>query len=299
LATQRQMDETYNYMDEVFRASFGECPDITGAFYDGDFTKTLEQAQSDKHDYILDGLGLAPGARILDVGCGWGPVLQAAERRGLRAVGITLSSKQAKACRRLGGDVHVRDWRDLDASTFGAFEGVVSVGAFEHFCSEAAYLRGEQEEIYGRFFELCGGLLAKGCRLYLQTMLWGKQMPPYERIALDAPRGSSEYILAVLRRFYPGSFPPLGESQIFRCAEPWFVVASTNNGRLDYIETMRQWGRVWKPTPRKCLAVAKTLRYAIADRDFFHKLESLRGGYNRICFEREVLDHQRIFFERR
>jgi len=45
MATQKEIDSTYNYMDEIFRLTFGEMADITGAMYNGDFSKTLEQAQ--------------------------------------------------------------------------------------------------------------------------------------------------------------------------------------------------------------------------------------------------------------
>lgn len=299
MAGRREMDATYDYMDAVFRQTFGENPDITCALYDGDATKTLERAQRDKHEYVLDGLCLAPGARLLDVGCGWGPLLVAARRRGVRATGLTLASRQAEACRRSGLAVHVRDWRDTTRETFGGFDGVASIGAFEHFCSEEEHRRGEQEEVYRRFFAFCHELLPEGGRLYLQTMTWGKNRPELEAISLDAPRDSDAYRMAVLRKFYPGSFPPLGLEQILRCARPFFDPVSSSNGRLDYIETMRAWGRVWRPTPGRLLAALRTLPYALRDPDFRRKLESIRGGYNRLCFERRVLDHERIFFARR
>ena len=120
MATRPQIDDTYNYMDAVFRATLGENPDITCAFYDGDFSKTLEDAQRDKHDHILDGLGFRAGMRMLDVGCGWGPLLSAAVGRGGSAIGLTLSSKQAEACRRSGLEAHVRDWKEVTRETFGA-----------------------------------------------------------------------------------------------------------------------------------------------------------------------------------
>src|SRR5947209_18404545 len=72
-------------MDEVIRVSFGENAEITCALYNGNFSKTLKQAQQDKHDYILDGIAFKPGARLLDIGCGWGPVLKAVKERGGRS----------------------------------------------------------------------------------------------------------------------------------------------------------------------------------------------------------------------
>src|SRR5262249_28760518 len=143
-----------------------------------------------------------------DIGCGWGPIVQAARDRGARAVGLTLSTKQAEACRRNGLEVHVLDWKDLTPDTFGQFDGIACIGAFEHFCSREEYEAGRQDEIYGRFFQLCHDLLPPGGRLYLQTMLWGPRFRGAEGVEVSAPRGSDERVLAVLGRFYPGSWLP-------------------------------------------------------------------------------------------
>jgi cyclopropane-fatty-acyl-phospholipid synthase len=298
MATQQQMEATYNYMDEIFRLSLGETGDLTGAMYNGDFSKTLAQAQKDKHDYVLDALNFHPGFRMLDIGCGWGPMLKAAEERGGHGVGLTLSTKQAEACRGNGLEAYVIDWKDISVETFGKFDGVVSIGAFEHFCSVEEYLAGKQERIYQDFFKLCHDLLPQGGRLYLQTMMWGENAPDYKDISLNASKSSNEYILAVLGRFFPGSWLPGGEEQLIRIAEPYLKVVSLNNGRRDYIETLRQWGKIWTPSIPKVIAAFKLLPYLVRDRDFRYRLETLRHGYNRECFIREVIDHQRIVFEK-
>jgi cyclopropane-fatty-acyl-phospholipid synthase len=298
MATRQEMEATYNYMDEIFRLSLGETGDITCAMYNGDFSKTLAQAQKDKHNYVLDALNFHAGFRMLDIGCGWGPMLKAAEERGGHGVGLTLSTRQEESCRRNGLEAYVRDWKDISVETFGKFDGVVSIGAFEHFCSIEEYLAGKQEQVYQDFFKLCHDLLPEGGRLYLQTMMWGKNAPEYEDISLKASKSSNEYILAVLGKFYPGSWLPGGEEQLIGIAEPYFKVISLNNGRRDYIETLRQFGVVWKPSIRKAIATFRVLPYFVQDRDFRYRLESLLHGYNRECFIREVMDHQRIVFEK-
>src|SRR6266704_2657599 len=88
MATREEIEATYNYMDEVFRVSLGEHGDVTCALYNGDFTKTLKQAQQDKHDYILDAIHFNSGSRVLDIGCGWGPMLKAVKERGGLAIGL-------------------------------------------------------------------------------------------------------------------------------------------------------------------------------------------------------------------
>ena len=49
----------------------GELADFSGAKYDGDFTLSLEEAQRRKHEYVAERIGLGPGTRVLDLGCGW------------------------------------------------------------------------------------------------------------------------------------------------------------------------------------------------------------------------------------
>jgi cyclopropane-fatty-acyl-phospholipid synthase len=298
MATLDEISRTYDYMDDFVRLTFGENPDLSGAMYDGDFSKTLEQAQADKHRYILEGIRFQPGFHLLDVGCGWGPVLRAVKDRGGQGVGVSLSPKQVEACRAGGLDAHLRDWKEIRTGSFGFFDGIVSVGAFEHFCSIEDYRAGRQEEIYCQFFQFCHDLLPSQGRLFLQTMTWGPNAPRFEDISLAAPKGSAGYLVAVLSRFYPGSWLPAGEEQILRCAAPWFHVISLNNGRKDYIETMKQWQRVREFSWPKLWVALKMLPNLLRDPDFRYKLESLRGGYNRECFAREIFDHQRIVFEK-
>src|SRR5256885_2539483 len=100
MADRRDIDFTYSLTDRVIRLSLGELADFSGAKYDGDFSLSLEQAQRRKHDYVAEQVGIGPGRRLLDLGCGWGALLHAVRNRGGRGGGVTLSSAQAAACRR-------------------------------------------------------------------------------------------------------------------------------------------------------------------------------------------------------
>ena len=111
------IEKTYNYMDEVFRAAYGEDADITCAMFNGDFSVSLEQAQHAKHEYILTRLRVGSGKRVLDIGCGWGPMLRALQQQGATGLGITLSTKQAEACWRNGLDARVSDWKHTDRAS--------------------------------------------------------------------------------------------------------------------------------------------------------------------------------------
>jgi cyclopropane-fatty-acyl-phospholipid synthase len=99
---------------------------------------TLEQAQAAKYELVCRKLGLEPGMRLLDVGCGWGGmVLHAATHHGVRAVGVTLSRAQAEWAEKavaeagLADRVQIRyqDYRDV---ADGPFDAVSSIGMFEH-----------------------------------------------------------------------------------------------------------------------------------------------------------------------
>ena len=300
MGTALRVDATYNYMDEIWRLSLGENADISNALYADDYSKTLEQAQRDKHEFILNQVRFAPGNRVLDVGCGWGGFLKTVQERRGRGVGLTVSTKQAQTCWRSGLEVSLRDWKDVDANTFGPFDAVVSVGAFEHFCSEEEYAAGLQDEIYLRFFALCHDLLSAGGRLFLQTMTWGKRVPQLTAISLQARKGSDEYILAVLRRFYSASgWLPVGVDHIAKVASRHFRVVLVDNGRLDYIKTMEEWGkRINRPSLAKLVVLARMLRYLLVDPDCIYRVRSYLHGYNQVCFQQQIMDHYRMVLER-
>src|SRR4051794_31060002 len=170
MAERADLEFTYSLIDRIVRLSLGELADFSGAKYDGDFSLTLEQAQRRKHDYVAEQIDIGPNRRILDLGCGWGPLLHYIRERGGSGVGVTLSSAQVAACRRHGLDVHLYDVRNLTHESFGAFDAVASLGAFEHFCSPDEYRAGRQEQVYRDIFARVASVLPSGGRFYLQTM---------------------------------------------------------------------------------------------------------------------------------
>ena len=301
MAGPADLDFTYSQIDRIFRLSLGELADFSGAKYDGDFSLTLEQAQKRKHEYVAEQIGIGPGRRILDLGCGWGPLLAFIRSRDAVGVGVTLSRAQVRSCRRHRLDVHLMDAREVTRESFGAFDGVASLGAFEHFCSPEDHRAGRQENIYRSLFAGVAGLLPAGGRFYLQTMVFGRNMIPPDQldgIDTDAPRGSDAWYLALMGRQFPGSFLPLGREQLVRCAEPHFGLRSSVSGRLDYIETIRQWRRRFaEPSLRKTLVKLRLVPRWLTSADF--RLAFTSGvSANSVCFERELLDHFRLVFEK-
>src|SRR5438128_66459 len=123
MASQKDIEALYDWLDLFHELRLGKHADISAAFFDGDFTKTLSRAQSDKHDWVLAGVGVSrPGQRILDVGCGWGPMLEAARARGIESLGLTLSRAQQDYCRQAGLNAELLDWRDADVASLGTFD---------------------------------------------------------------------------------------------------------------------------------------------------------------------------------
>src|SRR5690348_11034572 len=102
MADRRDLEFTYSLIDRIFRLSLGEMADFSGAKYDGDFSMTLEQAQRRKHEFIAEQIGIDQGRRVLDLGCGWGPLLNFIRERGGTGIGVTLSAAQAASCRSHG-----------------------------------------------------------------------------------------------------------------------------------------------------------------------------------------------------
>ncbi|MGA2763831.1 MAG: class I SAM-dependent methyltransferase [Spirochaetia bacterium] len=299
MASRQEMEYTYSLMDQIFRLSIGERGDFSGAMYDGDFSLSLEEAQDRKHRFIADMLNVGKGTRILDMGCGWGPLLAFFEELGAKAKGLTLSSAQAASCRRAGFDVEIMDCRAIRPETFGQFDAITSVGAFEHFCSVEEWQQGKQDAIYGSFFRTVADLLPVGGRLFLQTMVFGRNMIDYPRIDIHAERGSTPYVLAVMRRQFPGSWLPFGSEQIERNARPWFRTVFKGSGRLDYMETIRQWGtRYRRFSPKKYAFYLSLVPRYLARRDLRQRLSRDQLRSNILCFEREVLDHFRMVLEK-
>jgi cyclopropane-fatty-acyl-phospholipid synthase len=298
MADRKDLDFTYSLIDRIFRLSLGELADFSGAKYDGDFSLSLEEAQRRKHEYVAQAIGIEPGRRVLDLGCGWGPLLNFIRSKGADGVGVTLSSAQLEACKRNGLDVHLKDAREVTGDTFGQFDAVASLGAFEHFCSPEDFYAGKQEEVYRDLFANVATTLPDDGRFYLQTMVFGRKMIPIEEVSIDAPRDSDAWYVALMQHQFPGSFLPFGKEQIVKAAEGHFRLVEATSGRLDYIETIKEWRkRFGEPSLKKTLLKARLVPKYLTSRDF--RLAFTSGvSSNSVCFERELLDHFRLVFEK-
>ena len=138
-----------------FFASFLDPGMVYSAAYFLDSSESLEQAQQRKLDIACRKVQLAPGQRLLDVGCGWGALaIHAALEYDVEVVGITESSEQADEARRRVKEagveervsIRVQDYREVE----GTFDAVTSIGMYEYVGSK------ELGSYFERLYELLG-----------------------------------------------------------------------------------------------------------------------------------------------
>lgn len=128
----------YDVSNDFYRLVLGPSWTYSCAVFENP-TDSLEQAQANKYELIGRKLGLEPGMRFLDVGCGWGGmVIHAARSFGVQAVGVTISEQQAaKARQRVAEaglsdrvEIRLQDYRDLVGEP--EFHAISSIGMLEH-----------------------------------------------------------------------------------------------------------------------------------------------------------------------
>src|SRR5690606_9424030 len=207
----------YDLGNELYQAMLGRQMTYSCGYWAR--ASDLDAAQADKLELCFRKLGLAPGMRLLDIGCGFGEALaQAAERYGVEGVGITISAQQAawarERCAGLPVQIRVQDYRDLS----GRFDRVLSIGMFEHV--------GRRN--YRRFFDTVRGLLAPA-GLFLLHSNGGEHST-----------GHTDPWIA--RYIFPNSMLPSAR-QIAAVAEGRFVIEDWQNFGADYDHTLQAWRR--------------------------------------------------------
>jgi cyclopropane-fatty-acyl-phospholipid synthase len=157
----------YDVGNDFYRLVLGPSMVYSCAIW-SDESRSLEEAQEEKLDLVCRKLGLQPGQRLLDVGCGWGSfALHAAERYGATVVGITISTEQAELVRKRVAEagltdrveIRVEDYRDIDD---GPYDAISSIGMSEHVGREQL----------GRYVSQLHGLLRPGGRLLNHAISW-------------------------------------------------------------------------------------------------------------------------------
>ncbi len=294
MAGRGDIEFTYSLIDRIFRLSLGELADFSGAKYDGDFSLSLEEAQRRKHEYVAEQIGIEPGRRVLDLGCGWGPLLDFARSRGAVGVGVTLSRAQEAACRRHGLDVHLHDARSsIVRPSAGSTPSRASARS-----STSARPRITAPD--ARRSSTATSSTSRRCcppagRFYLQTMVFGRNMIPLER-SPSMRRATRTRVSRALGCQFPARGCRRTRSSRALRGAGFRLVREQRPSRLhrdDHPVERADRG----PSVRKTLLKVRLLPRWLTSADF--RLAFTSGvSANQVCFERELLDHHRLVFER-
>ncbi|MBU0466175.1 MAG: class I SAM-dependent methyltransferase [Nanoarchaeota archaeon] len=238
--TSQAVMSCYDFLD-----AFASCgiSDFTDGVYNGDPEQSYQKAQENQANWLLDQIGCGSGARILDIGCGYGRVLKTAENRGTIAVGITVSEKQARRCVKNGLDVRLMNYRNMPDSWANSFDGVIANGSAEHFVQVQDAVEGKQDQIYQEMFKLVHMILKPKGKFATTIVHFndGFSFDPKEIVKgpSNFKRGTLDYHCAQIARDFGGWYPTT--NQLGECARGYFELESREDGTEDYHITSETW----------------------------------------------------------
>ncbi len=195
----------------------------SSALFEGDLELSLEQAQQQKYQKMLDQLQLPKGSHILEVGCGWGGFAEHAAKRGYQVTGVTISKEQFDyAERRLAPyqnqcNILLQDYRKLE----GEFDGIVSIEMFEAV----------GKEYWNTYFKKINSLLKPGAKAVIQTITINDQdFANYSK--------NTDFIQQYI---FPGGFLPSPARFSHVATKNGLEITSAFSFGKDYAETLRRW----------------------------------------------------------
>ena len=216
----------YDIGNAFYRLWLDETMNYSSAWFDGDRTQPMAQAQTAKLRRALQQCGVQPGQRLLEVGCGWGAVAEEAARQGVHVTGVTLSDEQlAFAQQRLvdqglaaRADLRLQDYRDI---ADGPFDAIVSIEMFE--AVGRAYWDG--------YFRMLARNLKPGGRACVQTITIHDDL--FERYVR-----STDFIQQYI---FPGGLLPSVSAFRHHAQRAGLQVETELAFGADYAETLRRW----------------------------------------------------------
>lgn len=222
----------YDVGNDFYSAWLDPTMTYSSAMWDGlPPDAPLEAAQQRKLAYHAESVGASSGMRILDVGCGWGGMMRTLLRvyDVAECIGLTLSEEQHAYIERLeieGISATISNWHDYRPDR--AFDGIISIGAFEHFAHPQQSVD-ERREVYRQFFERCRDWTAGKGRLSLQTIAYGKM----------APEDASPFIS---NEIFPAAELPTLEDIVI-ASKGLFRIERLRDDGLDYARTCELWSQ--------------------------------------------------------
>ncbi len=226
--SRRNIHAHYDLGNDFYTRWLDPSMSYSAAWFGGNVEQPLIEAQYAKMARALDEVRLRPGQRLLEIGCGWGAMAEAAALRGAQVTGLTLSTEQLDwAQERLvqAGlservDLRLQDYRELHARPFDA---VVSIEMFEAV----------GERYWPQYFSALARLLKPGGRACIQSITIREDL--FERY-----RRSTDFIQQYI---FPGGMLPSVSAFTEAARQAGLVVERQLNFGPDYAETLRRWRR--------------------------------------------------------
>ncbi len=228
--SKRNIHAHYDLGNQFYRLWLDPSMTYSSALYNGDFSLSLEQAQTAKYQRILSQLSDKTSQQILEIGCGWGGFAELAIQAGHEVTGLTLSTEQLEwAKKRLAPDstnsarrsaaerLLLQDYRD----TNGQFDAIVSIEMFEAV----------GEQYWGSYFDCLSRNLKSGGLAVVQTIVIADQL--FERY-----RSNTDFIQQYI---FPGGMLPSQEKFTQLAITKGFKVKQAFAFGHDYAHTLKLW----------------------------------------------------------
>jgi cyclopropane-fatty-acyl-phospholipid synthase len=212
--------EHYDLGNDLYQSMLDKNMNYTCGYWKN--ASNLDQAQEAKLDLICQKIGLTPGMKVLDIGCGWGAFAKhAATNYGAQVVGITISKEQVslgqQLCSNLPVDIRFQDYREMNEK----FDRIVSLGMFEH----VGYKN------YKTYMKVVRRCLKDDGLFLLHTI--GSNVS-----GINTDSWINKYI-------FPNSMLPSAK-QIISACEGLFVMEDWHNFGKDYDKTLMAWHKNFK-----------------------------------------------------
>ncbi|MES2957929.1 MAG: cyclopropane-fatty-acyl-phospholipid synthase family protein [Pseudomonadota bacterium] len=225
--SRKNIQAHYDLGNPFYRLWLDETMNYSSAWFDGDLTRSLPDAQHAKVRRAIAECGLRPGQRLLEIGCGWGALAEkAAGEFGIEVTGVTLSTEQLDyAQRRLHAaglaertDLRLQDYREIDDAPFDA---IASIEMFEAV----------GREYWPGFFATLRDKLKPGGRACIQTITIRDDL--FERYV-----AGTDFIQQYI---FPGGLLPSPSQFRAQARAAGFEVIRELAFGADYAETLRRW----------------------------------------------------------
>ena len=151
LSDDERVDSSYQWFDQYLDKKADT--DLTeGYFKDDVWTVSSETALVQKYDKFYELLGLKPGMKVLDLGCGYGDWMKYLRNNGVESVGLTLSQNHNMRCLNDGLVTRIGDARNIPSDLHGKFDAVTMLGSVEHM-AKVSWPTENTNAVYETLFE--------------------------------------------------------------------------------------------------------------------------------------------------